>query len=571
MQQIRASRRRLIPITLSAVALASMTLAAAQPVKLSAQVTATDYSVEAFGDAWDWSNPEDGGPAEDLLSAGIQSSTIEGGQLHFTVNKPSFWFFLQGGYADSTPTGKDASAHPVDASKYNRIVMRITSSANLSAGLLWFACSNSDNCGGGIPLDIRSGTNTYDINLGPARLLTHPWNGQINSMRLDFAPSGSTDLAIDWIRLTNSGAGPVDQWNGPVPELVSPSIRGGDDFATLTRNGDAWDFDQPTDYLRADNATVNLSGGQLHGVNAAPAMNDPSVTLKVPKAFKGDDFHRMTVKWSYDGPFSLKDSVGGGMNARIVWRIAGTAPTPDGKDLQESRDIIMYPTEHEFTVDLASNPASAVVDPRPGKAKIGWAGQMIELVRFDPNEDPGPRSWHIDDVRLAADDAGETSFDIKLKDANPGPGTTAEVYADNDASGFDGTLIAQGVDLSSGQATVAWTPSAGTKGKFWIHTTVRRGNATVSKYSSGPVQIGRKSGVGAYEFGAAVGGPASQVGIADSPAAGTSPPPTAASLPVLTTTTTTPISLALKTISPSKAHALALAKARVRTAAKRAP
>ncbi len=497
--------------------------AAAQTVVTPA--AASDYAVEAFGDPWDWANVEDGGPSKDLLSAGIDSSRIENGQLSFTVDKPSFWFFLQGGYADSTPTGRDANLHLVDATRYNRMVIRITASQPLSAGLLWFGCTEGDNCVGGVPLDIRAGTHDYDLPLGAARLAKRPWSGYISAMRLDFQPSSATQVSIDWMRLTNQASGPVGQWTGPVPAVIDPDVTGGEDFATLTRNGDAWDFDQPTDHLRADNATVRVEGGQIHGVNALPGMNDPSVTMKVPVAFNGDDFHRMTVKWSFDGPFSLRDEPGGGMNARIVWRIAGTPPTPDGKDLQESRDVVMYPTESEFTVDLKTNPASAVVDPRPGKAKIGWAGQSIELVRFDPNEDPGPRAWRVDHIKLAADDAGETSFDIRLADANPGPGTTADVYVDSDNAGYDGKAIATGVDLSSGAAVVPWTPPAGTVGTFWVYTTVKRGNAVVTRYSSGPVQMGRKSGLGAYKFGPAVGGPASQIGISDAPPAGATPAP----------------------------------------------
>jgi hypothetical protein len=510
----------------------------------------SDYATEAFGDPWDWANVEDGGPSKDLLSAGIETSRIDNGQLSFTVDKPSFWFFLQGGYADSTPTGRDANLHPVDASRYNRMVMRITSSQGLSAGLLWFGCTEGDNCVGGVPINIKAGTHDYDISLGNAILATRPWSGRISAMRLDFQPASATQVSIDWMRLTNQAAGPVGQWTGPVPSIIDPDVTGGDDFATLTRNGDGWDFDQPTDVLRADNATIRVEGGQVHGVNALPGMNDPSVTMKVPVAFNGNDFHRATVKWSFDGPFSLRDEPGGGMNARLVWRIAGTAPTPDGQDLQESRDVVMYPTEPEFTVDLATNPASAVVDPRPGKAKIGWAGQVIELFRFDPNEDPGPRAWHVDSVKLAADDAGETSFNIKLADANPGPGTTAEVFVDSDNVGYDGKSIASGIDLSSGGAVVPWTPPAGTVGTFWVYTTVKRGNASVTRYSSGPVQMGRKSGPDAYKFGPAVGGPASQIGISDAAPAGATPPPVVAA-PV----TTAPSKLALKTTKSPKTKA----------------
>jgi hypothetical protein len=495
----------------------------------SAQATAqssgsggnTDYAVEAFGDPWDWSSESDGGPSTDLLSQGIAASRVDNGQLSFTVDKPSFWFFLQGGYADSTPTGKDASANPVDASRFNRLIFRVTSSQRLSAGLLWFGCSDSDDCGGGIPIDILAGTHTYDLTLGAPKFLSRAWSGRISSMRFDFSPSQSTQVSFDWIRLTNS-AGTASQWAGPVPEIVEPDVTGGDDFATISRN-DKWDFTQATDMLRADNASVRIENGRINGVNAAPGMNDPSVTMKVTKAFRGEDFHRMTVKWGFEGPFSLRDEPGGGMNARIVWRIMGTPPTPDGQDLQESRDIIMYPNETEFTVDLATNPASAVVDPRPGKAKIGWNNQMIELVRFDPNEDPGPRRWYVEEVKLAADDAGESFFDIMLRDDARAAGTRADVFVDSDRSGFDGTLVASGVDLADGSATVRWTPKAGTAGTFWVYTQVTRAGSTVQRYSGGPVQMGRKSGVGAYQFGPAVGGPASQVGIGDNgaPTAGT--------------------------------------------------
>jgi hypothetical protein len=501
--------------TAFALVFATTLASGATPAPAQAAATPPDYAVETFGDPWDFSNPEDGGPSAGLLSTGIESSSMSEGQLKFRVGGPSYWFFLQGGYADSMPTGRDASAHPVDASRFNRLVIRMSSSSYMGAGIRWFGCSDGSNCVGGNGFGINPGMNTYDIPLGSSNAGPLNWGGKIIALRIDFAPNTPTDIAIDWIRLTSSG-GPVDQWSGPVPSIVQPDVTGGDDFATIARNGDAWDFDQATDVLRADNATVSVANGQVNGVNAGPAMNDPSVTMRVPKAFKGDDFHRMTVKWSYDGSFSLKDSPGGGMNARVVWRIAGTPPTANGKDLQESRDIIMYPTEPDFTVDLASNPPAAVTDPRPDKVRIGWSGQLIELVRFDPNEDPGPRVWRVDSVKLAADDSGLDSFNVELADANPGPGTVADVYADTDNQGFDGELIARNVDLSSGKATVKWQPPAGTKGTFWIHSTIRRGGASVQRYSTGPVRMGVPSGPTAYTFGQAVGGPASQVGVSDS-------------------------------------------------------
>jgi hypothetical protein len=499
---------------LGALAAVMATSTASTPTASAQSALSSDYAVEAFGDAWDWSNVEDGGPAPDLLSNGISGSSIENGQLNFTVDRPSFWFFLQGGYADSIPTGRDASGYPVDTTRYNRLVFRMSASANVSAALLWFGCPEGDNCVGGVPIDIKAGTHTYDLALGAPRILSRAWTGKISAMRFDFNPQTPAQISLDWVRLTD-GSGPIDQWNGPQLEIVDPDETGGDDYATIARNGDAWDFDQATDMLRSDNAVTRVEGGHVVGVNAPPAMNDPSVTVKVPKAFYGDDFHRMTVKWSFEGPFSLRDEPGGGMNARIVWRIAGTPPTSTGLDLQESRDIVMYATEPQFTLNLKTNPSVAITDPRPNKKQIGWAGQLIELVRFDPNEDPGARRWKVDSIKLAADDKGGDSFTIKLADRSPSPGTVVDVYSDTDRAGFDGELIARNVDLSSGSASVKWTPPAGTKGTFWIYATSRRGTTGVTRYSTGPVQMGVASGPSAYTFGPAVGGPASQVGISD--------------------------------------------------------
>ncbi len=215
--------------------------------------------------------------------------------------------------------------------------------------------------------------------------------------------------------------GTPDEWDGPVPVVDDPDVTGGADYSTLVR-GKPWDFSTADDYIRLDNATGGIENGQLVATNTGPVINDPGVMLRVPQAFLGDQFHRMTVRWSYEGDFNLEDKPGGGANARIMWRIAGTPLRADGLHNEVSRDITMFPDERSFTLDLKTNPPSAAVDPRHGSAKIGWAGQRIEMVRFDPNEDRGARRWRVDEIRLAGDDAGDTSFDVRLRDANPAPG-----------------------------------------------------------------------------------------------------------------------------------------------------
>ncbi len=509
----RLARRCAVACTLLAgLSLSAVSgIASSPPAGAQAAGAPPDYAAETFGDPWDYNNPQDQIVLEGQQTVGLQNAQIGGGAFRFDVSGPSYFHFLWGGYPDSTPTNRDGALNPVDTSRFNRLVMKVTTSQYTPAGIRWYSCENIASCEGGTAVTLLEGTHVYDIPLGASTAGSLNWGGRIISMRMLFAPYSATHVDVDWIRLTN-GSGPVDEWTGPTPVIDDPDITGGTDYATLTRNGDAWDFSEATDYLRLDNAAGGISNGQLAATNAGPVINDPGVTLKMPVAFKGDDFHRATVTFVNDGPFSLQDKVGGGSNARFMWRIAGTALRKDGLHNQVSRDLVIYPGQNSLTVDLKTNPSVDVVDPRHSGPKVGWAGQMIEMFRFDPNEDRGARSFRVDSVKLADDDAGETGFSIKLHDAIPGSGTTVSLYADTDRSGFDGTPIAEGVDLSSGSATLNWNPPAGTKGMFWIYAVATRSGATARTYATGPVRIG-SAALGSYQFGPGVGGPFSQINV----------------------------------------------------------
>lgn len=511
-----ARRRRLLGVTaaIAMVGLSALT-GIAHPTPALAQAApgnAPDYAAEAFGDPWDYSNPEDQVVLEGQQTIGIQNGQINGGAFRFDVSGPSYFHFLWGGYPDSVPTNRDGDANPVDTSRFNRLVMKVTSSQYMPAGIRWYNCTNIAACEGGTAVTLEQGTHVYDVPLGVSSAGPVNWGGRIISMRMAFAPYGPTHVDVDWIRLTSAG-GPVDEWAGPTPVIDDPDITGGNDYATVSRSGDAWDFNEAGDILRLDNIAGAVANGQLSGTNAGPTVNDPGVTMRMPVAFKGDDFHRVTVNFVNDGPFSLEDKVGGGANARMMWRIAGTPLRKDGQHNQVSRDVVIYPGQTSFTVDLKTDPSVAAVDPRQTAPKVGWAGQMIEMFRFDPNEDRGPRAFRVDNIKLADDDAGDTGFTIRLHDARPGAGTTVSLFADNDRTGFDGTPIAENVDLSSGSAAVAWNPPAGTKGTYWIYAVANRGGVVGRTYSTGPVRIGSPSGPASYQFGPAVGGQYSQVNV----------------------------------------------------------
>jgi hypothetical protein len=508
-------RRARLTAPFVAAALVAVVLGGgAGPLPRAAAVAGSgaDYAVESLGDPWDYANADDQRIVEGQTSVGILNSRISGGQLRFDINGPAYFHPLWGGYPDTQPVNRDGALRPIDTGRYTRLVMKVTASRYTPAGLRWYTCvAQNASCEGGRAVTLEEGTRVYDVPLaadGTGGAV--PWAGSAPiSLRILFSPYGPTQIDVDWIRLTG-GTGPVDEWNGPVPVIDDPDVTGGADYSTLVR-GKPWDFTTADDLLRLDNAVGGIENGQLVATNSGPVTNDPAVTLRVPQAFLGDQFHRITVRWTYEGAFNLEDKVGGGMNARLMWRIAGTPLRPDGLHNEVSRDVTTFPGEDRFTIDLKTNPSSAAVDPRHPSPKIGWAGQRIEMLRFDPNEDRGPRRWRVDDVKLAGDDAAESSFDIQLRDANPAPGTTATVFADGDRIGFDGQVVADGVDLSSGRATVTWRPPAGTRGTYWIHVTMRRGGAEARTYSGGPVRMGDPVGVSSYQFGPAVGGPNSQV------------------------------------------------------------
>lgn len=483
--------------------------------------TPADFAAEAFSDPWDYSNAEDQVIADDGPMRSATNASISGGQLHFDMAQPGYFHPLWGGYPGSLPHGREGIAHPIDTNRFNRIAFRMNATAEVPAGVRWYTCQEiSDSCQGGFNFFTKPGWNTYDFALAPMNEanLTTPWTGNVVSLRIALSPSTVTHFDVDWLQVYPSGAA-VGEGLAPVPQIDEPSITGGADYATISRNGDAWDFSEAGDVHRIDNATGSLSGGVFSGTNAGPAMNDPAIGMRLNQAFRGSDFHRVTVDYTYDGPFNLEDKSGGGTTARVIWRIAGTPLTTNGVDLQNSDDIVTYPNEKSFTVDLATPRSADITDPAQNGPRVGWAGQMIEMFRFDPNEDRGPRSFRIDRIKVADVAAGESSFDIAWHDNSYAPGTTADLFIDTDDRGFDGTQIAAGIAVQPGRNVFTWTPPAGTTGTWYVYVVHNRGGQVGRAYSGGPVRIGGVTTPAGYSFGGIVGGPSSQVGAATNPSA----------------------------------------------------
>ena len=270
----------------------------------------------------------------------------------------------------------------------------------------------------------------------------------------------------------------------PAPQVLDPSLAGGADYTDIHRGGRHWDFTSPDAITGTSNvANGTFSAGGFSGTNGAPTPNDTQITLPVPVPIDGSRFHRLTFTASYNGTFGLADAPGGGMVARLIWQTAGNPAA-----YQDLNDVVVHPGVNNITLDLATNPPSQVVDEN-NPNRIGWAGQQITSLRFDPNEDPGQRSWTVSNVRVAQDAAGTGSYTVRLQDANWAPGTTADVFVDTTGSGFNGTSVATGIPVAQGVNTVPFNLGSLPPGTYWVYTTMRRNGANTSAYSTGPVQM----------------------------------------------------------------------------------
>lgn len=270
----------------------------------------------------------------------------------------------------------------------------------------------------------------------------------------------------------------------PMPVVLDPDVAGGSDVHDVM-GGSAWDFNEAGDIAALSSvADANISGGILYGRNGTPNNWDSQVGLTMPGLIDGSRFHRVTLKVGYDGPWGLQDAPGGGMMSRLVWQ---TNSNPAA--YQDLDDVVVLPGDQTISIDLATNPAAAIVDG-DNPNKIGWAGQQIKSLRFDPDEDPSnARTWRIDDIRIAQDDRGGTGFSVKYKDANWAPNTVADIYVDRGTPGQNRTQVAAGIAVNQGVNSYVWSLGNLPAGTYWVLVAMRRGNAAVSAFSTGPVQM----------------------------------------------------------------------------------
>jgi hypothetical protein len=210
----------------------------------------------------------------------------------------------------------------------------------------------------------------------------------------------------------------------PLPVIDSPSAAGCNDYATHFL-GHPWTFTSTRSLAGRANLTA-LSftpAGELSATNAGPQRNDPNISLPIaPAGINGRAYHRLTIVESYDGPFNLANSPGGGTMARILWQ------SPGHVVLSQTAPLVTFSGKRSITVDMAM-PTSQLTDPSgPASQRYPFASSSpVTRLRYDPNEDPGARRWHLYSVRLTTDCQAPVSFAVTWHDPAYRAGSTARL------------------------------------------------------------------------------------------------------------------------------------------------
>jgi hypothetical protein len=442
-------------------------------------VESADFASEVYADPWDFSNVED----QNTDEARTQGISVSGGRLQLDL-RPGDFYSPVISTAGSLPYGRDAVTKRVDTNRYTRLSFRMDQPTKGTGAFYWFTCREQLNsCATGISFDLVPGDHVYDLKFEGVPLASAkiPWRGStIYGLRMlpivTAASSATTHVSIDWMRLYAPGAAnaylpPGDYANYsiealPRPVVDSPGPDDGQDLASAQR-GRPWDLTSAINATGIDTRNVEVRGyGPLGmtGTNTGPGRNDPEVLFPV-QPFDANRFHNLSFEMTYDGGYSLEDRDGGGKMARLIWLVNGA------DNWQESDDLLTYsgPNARKIEVDLT---AGSPLDADSTAPRLGWAGQTVRFLRFDPNEDRGAATWHLKNLHVRADPAAVEQTTVKFRDTAWMPGTTADVKVGRGTPGTPYETIASGVPVVQGSNSVPFSLDGREAGAYRVQVDI---------------------------------------------------------------------------------------------------
>lgn len=281
----------------------------------------------------------------------------------------------------------------------------------------------------------------------------------------------------------------------PAPVVLDPDVSGGGDWFEATR-GRGMDFSHPSDVFRmfdgslnVRNANAGIWSGWLHA-SSAGRRDDPQVFLSDAlwhgPVLDAQEWHRVTWRIQFEGGWGTNAVAGEGLDTRLCWIIANGPPSC-------SKDVFPELGPQTYSVDLkTANPAAI---ENAGYSGLGYGGpssRWVHLLRLDPHEDPGNRTWHLDDVRISHDDRIPFggSFPIRFVDRAHQAGSVAEVFVDRDPWLSNGASRIARVATRAGENRVNWSGAGYPPGSYTVHVRITDPNGGV-RYatSTGPLDL----------------------------------------------------------------------------------
>ncbi len=260
------------------------------------------------------------------------------GQVRPDVSNPDL-FLLHPGYPDALPTGQTGQIHPINASYYRQLTIRMYIDS-VDAGdpgfqVMWTNGSvadigNPSRWGQTVFYKTYPGWNIYTIDLGAYTNGsfsgfggTLPWSGNITGLRLDpgFSAMNNKIVQINWVRLTPVQARPLAwttnqsgsvqislQSSGGVNDILRQYTLGSSYSVPLDIQASAGSTMLPLS-LPAGQWTVQLSVAGQSSNQAGPwdVQALPQARIVKPGYDTGDDYATAVLHrpWDMSGPQSI--------------------------------------------------------------------------------------------------------------------------------------------------------------------------------------------------------------------------------------------------------------------------
>ena len=461
----------------------------------ASQSTSGDYATDTYGDPWDFNNDADVVPIPGVGAYQSDSASVANGLLTAATRDGARIRLLTNWSMESSvlPSGHDGWAHPIDGDRYTQTTFRARADQTMNMSVRWW---NAAGQVGVIPFTLLGGDwQTFHFDLTnrsnyPFAGSDAVWAGPIVAFELFRAPVGgnpSINLQLDWVRVHRADASQQPPANLPVPQVISPSERGGADYATVER-GNPWDFHAMDDVGETHdvaNLAIN-SDGDLTGVTTG---NDPYIGLPLGPTLNTDRYHHLTIDVCYGGGFGLNDVAGGGMVGRISWIPHNTL------SWVSSQDFIVFPGCQTISLDMVTKSPGSINDESTDRP-TGWRGVRIDRLRFDLTEDRGARQFTLKNVTLTDDSAFPSSFPITYRDAAHVAGATADIFVSPTPGSTTGTRIAHGVPVTGDVNTFTWNGNDDTghvvpNGTYWVSVMMHDPQGVGVGFATGTLRIER--------------------------------------------------------------------------------